>query len=560
MRIATKAFAGMQPRLEPHLLPDGAAADAVDVVLDRGSIAPLKAPAYVADLEKTGPILSIYRFGKDLDDDTRFWFHWTADTDVARGPIPDDTSERTYYTEAGQPPKVTDATMATTDGLMPSASYLLGIPTPETIALVTVTPAPEDEGDDEQESTDTAELERQECRLAYTFVSAWGEEGVPTVVSEPFNAGTGDTLNVSNMDGPPTGAHNITHKRLYVAVTDSTGVAVLRFWQEITVGQAAYSAEFDMTVLGEALPEFSLVPPPADLFGLMDHPGGFMIGFSGKRVCHSEPLKPYGWPHFSPVAYDIVGGAILGQATVICTKGDTYMATQADPVTFTPVRLDGAQPCVAKRTIRAFKGGVLYASPDGLVLVDAGGTLSVATEAIMTRAQWQVYRPESMHAAVHDNRYFCWFDNGSEQGCLILEIAAGGVTLTRSRQYATAAYADPRRDELFAALADGKVHKWNAGAPIEFQYVSKTFLAERPQNLGAVQVIADAYPVEFELQAVIEADDGPRTVTTSKTISSGRPGRLDGSYRAREYRYCVKARATVKEVTVASTLANVTAV
>jgi len=562
MRIATKAFTGMQPRLETHLLPENAAADAVDVVLDRGSLAPLKAPAYVADLEKTGPILSIYRFGKDLDDDTRFWFHWTADTDVARGPIPDDTSERTYYTEAGQPPKVTDATMATADGLMPSASYLLGIPAPETIALVTVTPAPDDGDGDEGEDagTDTAYLDSQECMLAYTFVSAWGEEGAPTIVSEPFNAETGDTLNVSNLDGPPTGAYNITHKRLYVAVTDSTGTAVLRLWEEIPVGATTYSAEFDMTVLGEAVPEFPLVPPPEDLFGLMSHPAGFMIGFSGQKVYRSEPLKPYGWPHFSPVAHDIVGGAVMGQATVICTKGDTYMATQADPVTFTPVRLDGSQPCVAKRTILAFKGGVLYASPDGLVLVDPNGGLSVATERVMTRAQWQAYRPESMHAAVHDNRYFCWYDTGSDQGCLILDVGDGGVTLTRSRQHATAAYADGRRDELFVALADGKVHKWNAGAPIEFQWISKTFLVERPQNIGAVQVIAEAYPVSFELRAVIETDGGPRAVTTTKVIQNGRPARLNGSYRAREYSYLVQASATVKEVTVASVLANITAV
>jgi len=549
LRIPLKAFAGMQPRLEGHLLPDNAAADAIDVVLDRGSIEPLKAPSLVTSLAKVGPIRSIYRFGKDIDDDTVHWFHWAADADVTRGPIPDDTMERTYFTVAGQPPMVTDASIATADGLMPTAAYRLGIPAPETQAIVSTT-----------EQQDPGDLVAQSCILAYTYVSGWGEEGPPSAVSMPFDVKTGDTVNVSNLDGPPSGAYNITHKRLYVSVTDAAGVAVLRFWKEIAVGSGTYGGVLSLSELGEALPDISPIPPPEDLFGIMSHPGGFLIGFSGQRVYRSEPLKPYAWPHFSPVSYDIVGGAVMGQAVVICTTGDTYMATQADPISFTPIRLDGSQPCVAKRTIKAFKGGVLYASPDGLVLVDPNGNLSVVTGDLLARDQWQAYKPESMHAAVHDNRYFCWYDTGDDDaGCLVLEVDLGRKVLTRSTQYVTAAYSDLRRDELFVALSDDKVYKWNVGSPLQGEWTSKTFIAERAQNIGAVQIIAEAYPVSFVLEAIIQTDSGARAVTTTKSVTNGRPVRLTGSYRARQYRYTVKASSTVREVTIASVLANITA-
>jgi|GEM_PF-726848 hypothetical protein len=554
MRDATKAFGGMQPRVEPYLLPAGAAQDALNVVLHTGKIVPLRAPVKVADLAKVGTKRAIFRYGRTLDDDTRWWFHWLNDTDVAIGPIPDDTSERVYYTEAGQPPRVTDATMATGDDLMPAASYLLGIPAPTTRAVVTVTPDPDADPDATQ---------RQECYLAYTFVSAWGEEGPPNEVSEPFEAMSGDTLNVVSMEGPPAGAYNITHKRLYVSVTDATGVAVLRFWKETAAGATSFSDVLEIDILGEALPEFALVPPPEDLFGLMAHPAGFMVGFSGQRVYRSEVFKPYGWPYHSPVPDYIVGGAILGQATVICTGGGTYMATQADPQTFTPVRLEGNQPCVAKRSIKAFQAGVLYASPDGLVLVDPTGGIRVVTESIMTREQWQAYRPESMHAAVHDNRYYCWYDTGAPgaRGVLILEVSEGSITLTRSDIYATAAYADPRRDELFVALPeDDDVHKWNAGSALVGVWMGRRIILERPQNIGAVQVVADAYPVQFRMQATVETDSGPREVVVEKTITSGRPTRLRGNYRARDYTYTVSGTAGIREVTVASVLANVTAV
>ena len=90
MREAEKAFTGMVPMVEPHLLPAGASQELVNGNPLGGALVPYKGPAKVADLAKPGTKLAIYRFGRSLDDDARFWFHWLHDTDVARGAIPDD--------------------------------------------------------------------------------------------------------------------------------------------------------------------------------------------------------------------------------------------------------------------------------------------------------------------------------------------------------------------------------------------------------------------------------------------------------------------------------------
>ncbi|MAK54667.1 MAG: hypothetical protein CML17_02240 [Pusillimonas sp.] len=551
MRNAIKAFVGMQPRVEPHLLPLGAAQDAVNTRLTSGSIGTFGAPEEVTTLAKAGTIKTIYRFGKDIDSDTQHWFHWTNDTDVTRGPIPDDTQERTYFTEAGQPPKVTDATMATADAAMPTASYLLGIPAATSRAAVTVDQTAPDPDDT---------LERQQCLLAYTFVSAWGEEGPPNEVTDPFDAATGDTLDVANLEGPPTGAYNITHKRLYVSVVDSQGGAVLRFWKEIPAGATTYSEVVDFTELGEATPENPLIPPPETMFGIMSHPGGFLIGFDGQQVFRSETYKPYGWPYFSPVADDIVGGAILGSATVICTKGGTYLATQADPITFTPIRLEGWQPCVSKRSIATLENGVVYASPDGLVGIDPSGSLRLLTESILTRDQWQFYKPESMLAVVHDNRIFLFYDNGTDKGGIILEILSeGGIQMNLTSVHATAAYADGRRDTLFLVVEDGKLHKWDGNVDdLSLTYTSRKFIAERPQNVGAAMVVADAYPVTFKFDATIRGATD-RVVSFTKTVTSARPFRMPGNYRCREYQFTITGAHSITEVTLASTLGNITA-
>ena len=81
--------------------------------------------------------------------------------------------------------------------------------------------------------------------------------------------------------------------------------------------------------------------------------------------------------------------------------------------------------------------------------------------------------------------------------------------------------------------------------------------AGRPghENIGAGQVLAAAYPVQFRLRATIETNAGPRRRAVVHTVRNGRPFRLPGNYRARAsgspWRHGRDHRATV-----ASTLAT----
>ncbi|MOA69451.1 hypothetical protein D3C78_1976540 [compost metagenome] len=62
------------------------------------------------------------------------------------------------------------------------------------------------------------------------------------------------------------------------------------------------------------------------------------------------------------------------------------------------------------------------------------------------------------------------------------------------------------------------------------------------------------------MRAVIEAVGGARDVVVEHVVQSGRPFRLRGNYRARSFEFTVEGDAAITEVTVASTLGNVTAV
>ncbi len=537
MHLTWNGFLGEIPRVEPHLLPGQAAQTAQNTKLWTGALEPLKAPAYVADLAKSGPKLTIYRYGQSVDSDTQHWFHWGADVDVCRGPLADDTQERVFFTGDGAP-KATDATMATAGSLLPSSAYLVGLPAPAMQPAASV----------------TGETSGVAARIvvAYQFVNSWNEPGPVSVVSNPIDYYAGQTLEVSMMEGVPAGAYNVPYKRIYVSQTDANGDTRLRFWKEVPVGVDITTGTIDFTLLGEAAWEPSLIAPPAEMFGIMLHPNRFLVGFTRRKILRSEINRPFGWPtaYQDPVGDDIVGGAIIGQSVVVCTKGKTYLATGQDPLNQAIVDLAGYQPCAAKRSIKALPFGVLYASPDGLALATLGGPLVVVSEGHFTRDQWQALKPSSMHAAVHDNRYYVWYDTGIVKGGLIFEFAPDGgiVSLTRTDVYPTAAYADHRRDDLFVALpADNHLYKWDAGAAATQVWRCKEVRLPRPQAVGAAKVIASAYPVTFKFY-------GDGALVDTVTVADGQPFTLSAVDRHRAIHWEVSGTNKVTQVDLASSI------
>lgn len=123
MRIGVKGFRGMAPRVAPHELPPNAAQAAVNARLQSG------------DLEAWRQFLEIERLAIApqtiylLDDR---WMAWDADVDVARSPIPGDTTFRVYLTgpDKYSQPRWTDYSLAfqSPGGTPPVTTRPIGVP------------------------------------------------------------------------------------------------------------------------------------------------------------------------------------------------------------------------------------------------------------------------------------------------------------------------------------------------------------------------------------------------------------------------------------------------
>lgn len=526
MKTAIMGFVGRIPLVADHLLPENAATQARNCDLQRGRIEPLKANTQVATPSKAGTVQSLYKYGN-------FWFNWLSDVDCVRGPVPGDTQARTYYTGDGAP-KMTIASIATGGADYPTASYTLGIPAPASApsAVIAGTPSP----DPPNEGT-------QEDRVyVYTYVSALGEEGAPSSPSAAITWAPGMSATVTTASAP-VGNYNITKKRIYRSMTTDEDSAYFLV-AEVAVGSTSFSDTVDNAALSYELETASFDPPPSDLFGLCSMPGGMLVGFSGNRVCFSEPYQPHAWPvdYRLTVDDDIVGGGVFGNSVLITTKDNTYVATGDTPDAISIERLEVSQSCVSKRGIADMGTAIFYPSPDGLMMVGVSGIQNV-TRKVITRDQWQAYAPSSLLGLAHDGRYYGFYDNGTKAG-FVFDPATGSVV--DLDVHATAGYSDPLTDTLYLVVA-GKIVSFNTGStPLTATWQGREYQLPKYVNIGAGQVFADGYPLTLTFTV-----DGTEKAIT---VSSEKPFHLPSGMIGRRFKVRATTTKAIDAIVVGSAL------
>ncbi|MDP2346712.1 MAG: hypothetical protein Q8N34_03190 [Gammaproteobacteria bacterium] len=494
----------------------------------------------MVDPTKVGTIRSIYRFAPTSGNDASgYWFHWTGVVDAVRGPVRGDTSERTYFTGDGVP-KVTDNSIALSGGTdYPENSYTLGIPVPGVTIGIAVT------GDADEGATEADTITRA---YVITYVSAWGEEGPPSAVSPRVDLLPGQSVSLSALGTAPIGNYNITHKRIYRTATGA-GTTQFYFVAEIAISTTTYSDTIEDAVVGEELPSETWYAPPTDMhsIGVLDNGIGF--GASKNEVYVSEPYLLHAWNPLNaqPSNHPIVGCGKYGNTIVALTTANPLIVTGVDPSSMTSSELAINQGCVSKRSIVNAPFGVLYASPDGLVLVGPGSPGTIVTKNFLTRDQWQALNPHSIMGVLYNGMYMGFYDTGEEDGAgaFILDPENPASGFLYLDIVATAAYADPLSDSLYLCI-DGKIVTWDTGNPLEYTWRSKRFVYGRPVNYVAARIMAEDY-VDLKFKSYVNG-----VLTQTKTVINGNVFRLPYTV-GREFEYELSGTSTVVMLEIAET-------
>lgn len=479
--IRIENFAGIAPRLSERLLPPNAAVEADNVKLTAGELRGLRTPKLAKDLTAVGyTVRRAFRIPNSLAtptpmDAADIWVSFTdADVDFARSPLTTDSFERYYWTSdstlyGGVPKYNTRARIASA-----SAPFRLGIPTPS--SAPTVTPAA---------GTDKTRA------YVYTFISAYGEESAPS----PPTVATGGNgtwiLTAMPTTVPDAAERNITSKQIYRTVP---GLSSSEFFLVGSVSLATSGFNDTSTDADAAdnliLESTNFTPPPDTLKGLIAHPNGFMVGFTGRDLWFSEPFRPHAWPaaYVLTTETEIVGIAIYAGSVVVATNSRPYTADGVHPANISLQKIDSIDPCISRRSMVTTLSGVFYATPQGIVAVTPGVSRLISA-GLFTRQEWSDrYNPVGTKAVGYGTQYIAFdkTDSGfiispTEPLALLTEVdRLASVETIQIDQYTGEAY----------LIQMNQVNIWDPvdTTPFSYTWKSKTFELPKPVNFGVVQV------------------------------------------------------------------------
>ena len=343
-----------------------------------------------------------------------------------------------------------------------------------------------------------------------------------SIVSTPSS--TTFTVNVSGAAATSTAtssAASLFHtfvgtKRIYRSNTGSN-TTDFQFVAEVAMDVTTYTDSTNNDALGEIIPSTFWIAPPDDdsstypngqMKGLTAIGNGIFAGFSGKRLCFSEPFLPHAWP----VAYrvtledEIVGISMAGSVLFIGTKGTNYIAAGTDPQAMAIQKLEAAEPLLYKRSLVDMGGYCIYSGPDGLIGVENGQVTNL-TQALISPDQWKgTYVVQS--AGMHEGKYVGQYSSAAQTPQAIIFDISGDVNalttvdtlLNTGSSTNRGFYTDPETNELYLinkpSSGNCTVESFDDSATDTkrtFVFKSKEFVLPKATSMNFVKVEADSY-------------------------------------------------------------------
>lgn len=569
MKIKLAKFSGIAPGVATRLLADTFAQTAQNIDFEAGVITPIKNDVDSFTLYNSSR-RSIFYYN-DAN-----WLEWnTEDIKAAKGPIPNDTYDRVYFTGDTYPRMGTAISMISGAVGYPAASYRLGVPAPAAAPGVSKSGSV---ATDETANTVT---------YVYTFVTVYGEEGPPSPPSAALDVTTTEDVAVSMLSAyHPGGNYNFGSgalKRIYRSNTGSETTAY-QFVAEVAFATETYNDTTPSSELAEVLPSDTWIGPPDDntslypdgpLVGLISLANGIMAGFTGNRLCLSEPYLPHAWPaqYRKTLEHDIVAIAATSNGVIVTTTGTPYFVTGVDPSAMSATKVPVAQSCINARSLVDMGEYALYAGPDGLVKV-GNGDGAVVTRGLISPAQWIAdFKPDIIRAFEHEGTYVAFWWSGGVQGGWVYDPRneEGTLSTLLLSTEVRGGWMNPDDGQLYIIVGN-KIKKYRGGTtPLTATWKSKKFITPRPASFGWVGIDADAYPVEVKVWAdgtliahyslSLSGTDFTQTTTVPADISTlaigSRPIMRLPAIVGQEWEVQVAGAVTINEVILAQSIQEI---
>lgn len=434
MKLTFQQFSGIAPRIAPRLLPATLAQEALDVKLWSGELRPHYADTIIKYIPSTTQ--SIYRY--KWKNKKYNWLGWAKSVNVVKGPVYDDENNRIYL-------MVNDGTgfLVTDSSLLEDRDYINGL---ESKAYAVAIPEPGQSDIWVSGGTGSGDIESRS--YVYCYVRQWSDGTIDVGKSSgplknnsdrsryTVDVRPGQVVDMSIVDpiahanGIGAGINKIY---IYRSEVTSAGQALYSYVDQfdvntnrVTNNPAAvwvsngsyykYSDSKPNTSLGEACPSIYWDAPVTGLKGLVSLQNGLFAAYKDSTIYVSDWNAPHAWPyeHTVTIDYPIVGLGSFGNTIVVCTEAAPVLITVTDPTKPTTRAIQENCPCVSAGSIVSTRNGVIFASTNGLVLINSASPTFI-TEKIITQDEWLPLHPESLQAAFLNNTYYGFFTNPTKK-------------------------------------------------------------------------------------------------------------------------------------------------
>ena len=589
--IVIPTFGGEMPRVAPRLLEQAQAVEAVNCDLQRGALEPLRGPAPVHALAASAQTL----FKHPLDG----WMTWDKEVAVVRSAVIDVagdaplghvliTGERSYPTQylaggdvcrlglprPGTAPQVTikrkaalaDATEvfgfgAETNAEIPPRYGFDGLPEIQEDGIGV---APFADSSLEGLEGDTESTVARSSAYCYTLVRSLADgviqqESAPSPPSPVVDVDDGDGCVISGWSIPDLEDLRVTHIRLYRTLSGEK-TSEFHFLVELPADATEYEdSAHDKDVAVEVLSTSLWDAIPDDARGLIKADNGLYAAFHGNELLVSEPFIPYAFPsaYRLTVEDEIVALGHVDGTIIVLTKGRPYLAAGSAPESLQLIHLPIEQACVSARSVASLPGGVVYASPDGLMHFTANGQ-TLLTGRTFTREQWQGMEPEKLLGAVLDGRYIGFFA-GSNTGFMLDIGAADVVRVELPEGWAVQTlYHHSVDDCVYLALdtpEGSAVYRWATGEPMPYRWRSKPFFTSALTCPAAVRVEGEQNPGNVVRATVFGPEE--RRPRARLCLSDNRAKRLPATRAEKLWSLELSGTATVYEARLGGSVEGV---
>jgi hypothetical protein len=208
-------------------------------------------------------------------------------------------------------------------------------------------------------------------------------------------------------------------------------------------------------------------------------------------------------------------------------------------------KLESAQSCKSKRSIKAVEGGVIYASPDGLCLAGPASVPQLLTQGAFSRDDWHGLNLADTFGVFAEGVYYLFDQAGTSYSFDLAAKAIGTLDADAGDGASvTAAYADLLTDTIY--VADGTAVKpmFQGASYAPAVWRSKVLVLNSFPSFGWLRVTGD------EAGSVTVKLYGDGVLYSTSSVAADTPIRLP-SRRHRTLEVQIEGSIRITKVTLA---------